>query len=85
MNREQHLREQRRKGISGSPLIQQQQCSIDYGHNGQVVVMQFTAKIQNLMLSEAQVDGMITGLQSAKAALMAHKAATARDGGPGHG
>lgn len=84
MNREQR-RHPERAGISGQPLQQQKQLSIDYGHNGQQVVMNFTAKVENLVLNENQVDGMIDGLQTAKRALIAHKAAAAQQGGPEHG
>ena len=85
MNREQHRREQFKKGIPGQPLKQSGQLAIDYGHNGQHVMVILTKAVDNLALTEAQVDGMITGLQIAKAALVAHKAAAAREGGPGHG
>lgn len=44
-----------------------------------------TQKIDNLLLSEQQVDQMIEGLQTAKRALIAHKAAAAAQGGPGNG
>ena len=85
MNREQHRREQFKKGITGQPLKQGGQLSIDYGHNGQHVMVILTQAVDNLALTEAQVDGMINGLQTAKAALIAHKAAAAAQGGPGHG
>lgn len=85
MNREQRRRQQKHPGMTAEPLQRQQSCSIDYGHNGQMVVAVFSAKIQNLMLNEQQVDGMIEGLQKAKSALMLHKAAAAREEGTGHG
>ena len=84
MNRQQHRREQFKKGITGQPLQQSGQLSIDYGHNGHMVMVIFTKAVSNLALNENQVDGMIEGLQKAKAALMAHKAAAAKEGGPGH-
>lgn len=85
MNRKQHRHEQFKRGLSAQPLKQGGQLSIDYGHNGQHVMVILTKAVDNLALTEAQVDGMITGLQTAKAALIAHKAAAAAQGGPGHG
>ena len=85
MNRQQHRRQQFKKGITGQPLQQTGQLSIDYGHDGRNVVIILTRSVDNLSLNEQQVDGMIEGLKTAKAALMAHKAAAAREGGPGHG
>jgi hypothetical protein len=85
MNREQHRRQQFKKGITGRPLQQSGTLSIDYGHDGHNVVVMLTRPVDNLSLNEAQVDGMIEGLKTAKAALMAHKASAAREGGPGHG
>ena len=85
MNRQEHRRQQFKKGITGRPLQQSGTLAIDYGHNGQNVVVMLTKAVDNLVLGEAQVDGMIEGLKTAKAALMAHKAAAATQGGPGHG
>ena len=85
MNREQHRRQQFKKGLTAMPLKQGGQLAIDYGHNGQHVIVKMTRAVDNLALTETQVDGMITGLQTAKAALIAHKAAAAAQGGPGHG
>lgn len=85
MNREQHRREQFKKGITGQPLQKSGNLAIDYGHNGQNVVMMLTFKIDNLILSEQQVDQMVEGLMTAKRALIAHKAAAAAQGGQGNG
>ena len=85
MNREQRRQQMSRKGIIAGPLQEKKQCAIDYGHNGHQVMRIFTAKIENLVLTEQQVEGMIEGLNTAKAALIAHKAAAEREGGPGHG
>ena len=85
MNRQEHRRQQFKKGLTGQPLQQSGQLAIDYGHNGTVVMVILTKSVNNLALSESQVDGMIEGLKTAKAALMAHKAQQAREGGPGHG
>lgn len=85
MNREQHRREQFKKGITAQPLQQTDSLSIDYGHTGHMVMVKLTRAVDNLVLSEAQVDGMIEGLKTAKAALMMHKAAAAREGGHGNG
>lgn len=84
MNREQRRREQFKKGAAGQLLKPCGQLAIDYGHDGRVVLVLLTKPVDNLALSEAQVDGMITGLQTAKAALIAHKAAAAAQGGPGN-
>lgn len=85
MNRQEHRRQQFKRGVTGQPLKQGGQLAIDYGHNGQVVMMILTKAVDNIALSEAQVDGMIEGLQKSKAALMLHKAAAARLEGTGHG
>jgi hypothetical protein len=84
MNREQRRQQVKKQNMAAGQMKPGGQTSIDYGHNGQAVVMLFNVKIENLLLSEQQVDGMIEGLKTAKAALMAHKAAAAQQGGPGH-
>ena len=83
-------REQRRAKAHPTPLRgpqgkpQRNDMSIDYGHNGQVVVVQFSQHCNNLALSDAQVDGMIEGLKLAKSKLNKHKATAARLQGHGN-
>lgn len=71
------------KQPAGPPLAQQT-LSISYGHNGQMVVVALTHKVDNLVLSEPQVDGMIEGLKLAKSKLNKHKATAARLQGHGN-
>ena len=84
MNRQQHRREQFKRGITGQPLNPSGQLAINYGHNGHMVMVIFTKAVTNLALNENQVDGMIEGLQKTKAALMVHKAAAAKEEGHGN-
>lgn len=78
MNRAERSAAQRQQPVRVNSL------SLNYGHNGQVVVVTMTQKIDNLTLTERQVDEMIEGLQVAKAALINHKATAAREGGHGN-
>ena len=49
-----------------------------------MVVVALTHKVDNLVLSEPQVDGMIEGLKLAKSKLNKHKATAARLQGHGN-
>ena len=74
----------RRPGFNDKPMIENKPLQIQYGHNGQLIVIAFGMKVENLMMSEVQIDAMVDAIQIAKAKLVEHRAAAAQQGGPGH-
>lgn len=48
--------------------------NIQYGHNGTLVVMQFTRATEHITLTPRQADDMIAALQKTKAMLAEHQA-----------
>ena len=84
MNRAERRAQQHKKQPSQGGPQPLQQMTIDYAHNGHHVCVMFNARLDNLMLTENQVDGMIEGLTKTKAALIAHKAAAAAQQGHGN-
>jgi len=48
--------------------------TIQYGHNGTHVVMMYSVRLQNVTLTEEQVDDLIRNLQGCKEALAKHRA-----------
>lgn len=74
MNREQRRaqeRQQRKGGLTASPL--NQSVRINYGHDDEHIVMQFTAPIQNLVLTPEQADAMIGAVREAQGRLQEHQ------------
>ena len=68
----------------GKP-INNQQLHIQYGHNGHQVVVMFGRNIDNLTMSEVQVDEMIKCLNATKAEMIRHRSAAAQSTGAGNG
>lgn len=65
------------RSFSGQPsqrTPQNQRLEIKCGHNGQQVVVVFTLPVQNVILTEVEVESHITALQDSLAALRKHKA-----------
>ena len=77
-------RETRRHGTTVAPTTENKPLQIQYGHTGQLIVIAFGMKVENLMMSEVQIDAMVDAIQIAKAKLVEHRAAAAQQGGPGH-
>ena len=59
--------------------VQDQPLNINYGHNGSLVVLQFTRTTAQIVLSIKQTDDMLEALQKVKAMLIEHQA-KARNG-----
>lgn len=74
-------REQRRHPQQQSEPPPNLNLQIRHGHNGHQVVVQFSQKIDNLLLTDKQADDMIAAIMKAKAELHMHRAAAAREGG----
>jgi len=69
-------REQRRAQLHTKPARQELK-SISYGHNGELVIIQFPVMAKNISLTEEQADAMIEALQATKRQLIEHKRAEA--------
>ena len=78
-------REQRRRGMQPT-MPSQQMVQKDFKvetslhHTDTQVIVQFSAKCENLKMTPDQVDSFCEGLQSAKAALIAHMAKAPKNG-----
>lgn len=68
----------------GTP-IDNRQLQIQYGHNGQQVMVMFGRHIDNLTMSEVHVDEMIKCLNGTKAEMIKHRSAAAQTAGAGNG
>ena len=67
------LAEKLRAQMGISPNQEQmQQMNIQYGHDGARVAVIFRAAVSNVLLTPAEVDDMIQGLQEAKKMLESH-------------
>lgn len=73
-----------RAGLNGKPMITNKPLQIQYGHNGDLIVIAFSQHIDNLMMSEIQINEMIDAMQLAKTKLAQHKSVSAQLGGHGH-
>ena len=79
MNRTQRraaMRAEKRKGMA-QQVESQQQFTVNYGHDGECVLMSFSAPVKDARLSVEQTDSMIGALQEAKKMLAQHKAKAA--------
>lgn len=64
-----------KRGFSGNAQPPMQQMKINYGHNGERVMVMFSQPVRNLALTETECDDAINGLRGAKDMLAAYKAA----------
>ena len=49
------------------------QIDIQYGHNGDVVLIMFSHQAENLTLSDAQAENMVKCIETVRAGLKEHK------------
>lgn len=76
MNRTQRraaMRAEKRKGMA-QKVETQQQFTVNYGHDGECVLVFFSAPVKDTKLTIAQTDAMIEALQVAKKMLLEHQA-----------